>query len=376
MSHMKKRIFLSSPHMSDEGYELEYIHDAFQKNWIAPLGENVNEFEKAVGAYVGSEHTVALSSGTAALHLALILSGVNAGDMVFCQDLTFSASANPIVYLGAKPVFIDSESETWNMDPCALEKAIHLYGKPKAVVVVHLYGNPAKMAEIESLCEANDIALIEDAAEALGSAYNGRPCGSFGAFSALSFNGNKIITTSGGGMLVCREKESATHALKLATQAREPVAWYQHEEVGYNYRLSNISAGIGRGQMKVLESRIEKKRAIYARYVEKLNGLPIVFQQELKNCVSNSWLTAALIDENSKVSVKDILEALQDENIEARHLWKPMHAQPVFADTPFVSMMESAVSDDLFARGICLPSDTKMTMEEVDHVCEVIRSLF
>lgn len=373
---MGKRIFLSSPHMSDEGYELTYIHDAFQKNWIAPLGENVNEFEKTIGEYTGNSNAVALSSGTAALHLALILAEVKPGDYVFCQDLTFSASANPIAYIGAKPVFIDSERDTWNMDPSALEKAIELYGKPKAVIVVHLYGNPARMAEIESICKAHKLAIIEDAAEALGSHYCGKKCGAFGAFSALSFNGNKIITTSGGGMLLCQNKEFAAHALKLATQAREPVAWYQHEEIGFNYRMSNICAGIGRGQANVLEYRIAQKRAIFQRYVSNLKDLPIQFQNELEESYSNRWLSVMLLEEGCGVSVKDVLDALQVENIEARHVWKPMHAQPVFKDAPFVSTYDSAVSDDLFMRGVCLPSDTKMTMEDVDRVSQIIKSLF
>ncbi|MBR4961578.1 MAG: aminotransferase class I/II-fold pyridoxal phosphate-dependent enzyme, partial [Clostridia bacterium] len=263
---MYDHIFLSSPHMSDEGCELEHIHDAFRKNWIAPLGENVNEFEKSMKTYIGAENAVALSAGTAALHLSLICAGVGRGDKVFCQDLTFSASANPITYVGAEPVFIDSESDTWNMDPAALRKAIELYGIPKAVVVVHLYGNPAKMKEICEVCDTYGITLIEDAAEALGSEYHGKKCGTFGEYGILSFNGNKIITTSGGGMLLCKDEADAKHALKLATQAREPFPWYQHEEIGYNYRMSNICAGIGRGQMKVLEERVRQKQTIYQRY--------------------------------------------------------------------------------------------------------------
>ena len=315
---MDKRLLLASPHMSGEGYELEYINDAFRKNWIAPLGENVNEFEKAMGTYMGKGYPVALSAGTAALHLAMILAGVKRGDAVFCQSLTFSASANPVVYCGAKPVFIDSEQETWNMDPAALRHAFERYGVPKAVVAVHLYGNPAKLDEITAICREHNVPLIEDAAEALGSTYNGQKCGTFGEFGGLSFNGNKIITTSGGGMLLCQTEEEAKHALKLATQARENAPWYQHEEIGFNYRMSNISAGIGRGQMKVL---------------------PLA-------------------------------------GIEGRYLWKPMHLQPVFADYPFVRVSEKTVCDDLFARGVCLPSDTKMSMDDVDRVCEVIRGMF
>ena len=373
---MNNRLFLSSPHMSDEGYELQYIQDAFQKNWIAPLGENVNEFEKAMQEYLGTGYTVALSAGTAALHLSMILAGVKPGDMVFCQDLTFSASANPVAYMGAEPVFIDSERDTWNMDPVALEKAFERFGMPKAVVVVHLYGNPAKLDEITAICQKHGVTLIEDAAEALGSEYKGRKCGTFGTFGALSFNGNKIITTSGGGMLVCKTQEEAAHALKLATQAREPFPWYQHEEIGYNYRMSNICAGIGRGQMKVLPLRVEQKQAIFARYREKLANLPLTMQPALECAAPNRWLSTALLDRDCCKTPADILAALNEENIEGRHLWKPMHAQPVFSDANYVTVGTESVSDDLFGRGVCLPSDTKMSMDDVDRVCDVIRRLF
>ena len=373
---MKERIFLASPHMSDAGYELEYIKDAFNKNWIAPLGENVNEFEKALLDYTGAESAVALSSGTAALHLALILAGVGRGDTVFCQDLTFSASANPIAYLGARPVFIDSERETWNLDPAALKKAFELYGAPKAVVAVHLYGTPAKMDEISRICSDHGTALIEDAAEALGSKYRGRMCGTLGSFGALSFNGNKIITTSGGGMLLCRSGEQAKHALKLATQARENAPWYQHEEIGYNYRMSNISAGIGRGQMKVLPLRVEQKRAIYERYSEGLKGLPVTMQPQLDCAKPNRWLSTLLINKDCGITPADMLKHLAEHDMEGRHLWKPMNLQPVFVSAPFVKMDEEAVCDDLFARGVCLPSDTKMSMDDVDRVCAAIREMF
>ena len=373
---MNNRLFLSSPHMSDEGYELQYIQDAFQKNWIAPLGENVNEFEKAMQKYIGTGYTVALSAGTAALHLSMILAGVKPGDMVFCQDLTFSASANPVAYVGAEPVFIDSERDTWNMDPVALEKAFERFGMPKAVVVVHLYGNPAKLDEITAICQKHGVTLIEDAAEALGSEYKGRKCGTFGTFGALSFNGNKIITTSGGGMLACKTQEEAAHALKLATQAREPFPWYQHEEIGYNYRMSNICAGIGRGQMKVLPLRVEQKQAIFARYREKLANLPLTMQPALECAAPNRWLSTALLDRDCGKTPADILAALNEENIEGRHLWKPMHAQPVFSDANYVTVGTESVSDDLFGRGVCLPSDTKMSMDDVDRVCDVIRRLF
>ena len=373
---MTNRILVSSPHMSDEGYELEYIHDAFNKNWIAPLGENVNEFEKTMAAYMGEGNPVALSAGTAALHLAMILAGVKPGDKVFCQSLTFSASANPATYVGAEPVFIDSDYETWNMDPVALERAFEIHGKPAAVVVVHLYGNPAKMDEIVYICEKHHVPLIEDAAEALGSEYFGKKCGTFGEYGILSFNGNKIITTSGGGMLLCQNEDDAKHALKLATQAREPFPWYQHEEIGYNYRMSNIVAGIGRGQMKVLPLRVEQKRAIFARYAERLAGLPLTIQSEMAGCKSNRWLTSVLLDPDCGVTPAQLLDALNAENIEGRPLWKPMHAQPVFAQCAYVTAGEKSVSDELFTRGVCLPSDTKMTMENVDRVCEVIRKVF
>lgn len=373
---MTNRILLSTPHMSEEGYELEYIHDAFNKNWIAPLGENVNEFEKAMAAFMGEGHFIALSAGTAALHLSMILAGVKPGDKVFCQSLTFSASANPITYVGAEPVFIDSDYETWNMDPLALERAFELHGKPAAVVVVHLYGNPAKMDRIVAICDKYNVPLIEDAAEALGSEYQGKKCGTFGDYGILSFNGNKIITTSGGGMLLCKEEDDVKHALKLATQAREPFPWYQHEYIGYNYRMSNIVAGIGRGQMKVLDLRLEQKRAIFARYAENLAGLPLTIQPEVDGCKSNRWLTSILLDKDCGVTPLQLLAALDAENIEGRHLWKPMHAQPVFAQCAYVTAGDISVSDDLFERGVCLPSDTKMTMEDVDRVCDVIRKVF
>lgn len=372
---MNNRIFLASPHMSSEGYELEYIHDAFQKNWIAPLGENVTAFEDAIAEYLGDTFPVALSSGTAALHLSMILAGVKSGDLVFCQSLTFAASANPIVYLGATPVFIDSERETWNMDPAALERAIAIHGVPKALVVVHLYGTPARMREITAICEKYGIILIEDAAEALGSTYDGRPCGSLGEYGVISFNGNKIITSSGGGMLLCPDKEKAALTLKLATQAREPFPWYQHEMIGYNYRLSNISAGIGRGQMKVLPQRIRRKQEIYHRYHRNLQDLPFRFQLGCGDGVANRWLTAILLEEGCSVSPVEIIQALAAENVESRHLWKPLHSQPVFADKPYVTAGEASVCDDLFARGLCLPSDTKMTDEDVDRICEVIRKV-
>lgn len=371
---MEKRILLATPHMSDQGYELEYIHDAFRKNWIAPLGENVNEFEKTIARYVGGgRYPVALSAGTAALHLSMILAGVKPGDKVFCQTLTFAASVNPVTYLDAEPVFIDSDTETWNMDPDALERAFEIHGKPAAVVVVHLYGNPAKMDRILEICEKHGVPLVEDAAEALGSEYRGSKCGSFGRYGILSFNGNKIITTSGGGMLLCQEEEDAYHAIKLATQAREDFPWYHHEEVGFNYRLSNVSAGIGRGQAKVLPLRVEQKRAIYRRYAENLADLPLTFQPELEESKSNRWLTSILLNKDCAVTPGRLLEGMLEDSIEGRHVWKPMHTQPIFRNMAYVTAGETSVSDELFARGLCLPSDTKMTMEDVDRVCRSIR---
>lgn len=370
------RLLLASPHMSDEGFELEYVYDAFKKNWIAPLGENVTEFEKALQEFTGANYSVALSAGTAALHLSMILAGIHSEDVVFCQDLTFSASANPIAYMGAKPVFIDSERETWNMDPAALRKAFSLYGKPKAVVVVHLYGNPAKMNEILNICNENGVPLIEDAAEALGSVYHGQKCGTFGEFGVLSFNGNKIITTSGGGMLLCKKEEDAKHALKLATQAREPAPWYQHEEIGYNYRMSNICAGIGRGQAKVLPLRIRQKKKIFDRYCQRLADLPLIMQPQIEDVDPNHWLSALLIDKSCGLTPTQMLSALNEADIEGRHLWKPMHMQPVFESAGFVSVGDDAVSNELFDRGVCLPSDTKMSIDDVDRVCEVVEKMF
>ena len=371
----RKRIYLSSPHMSAEGHELEYIHDAFEKNWIAPLGENVTEFENAVKAYTGSPNAVALTAGTAALHLSMILAGIGKGDLVFCQSLTFSASVNPVAYLGAKPVFIDSEKETWNMDPEALRKAFEKFGTPKAVVAVHLYGTPAKMDEIRKICMEHECPLIEDAAEALGSMYHGKKCGTIGDFGILSFNGNKIITTSGGGMLLCKKESDARHALKLATQAREPFPWYEHEEIGYNYRMSNICAGIGRGQMHVLEERVEQKNAIFNRYAKALKDLPLSMSPTLPDTRPNRWLSVALLDPEWEIKPEDIIRVLEQENIESRHVWKPMHLQPVFRDCDFVKAGEEDVSRMLFERGICLPSDTKMEEEQQQLVSDMIHNL-
>ncbi len=374
---MDKKVFLASPHMSKEGYEQEYIKEAFDTNWIAPLGANVNNFEKELAEYVGAGHAAALSSGTAAIHMGLQALGVQKGDIVFCQALTFSASANPIVYEEATPVFIDSEYETWNMDPKALEKAFEKY-TPKAVIVVHLYGIPAKMDEIMKICQKHNVPILEDAAESLGATINGKQTGTFGKFGAFSFNGNKIITTSGGGMLVSDDEERIAKVRFWATQSREKFRYYEHKEIGYNYRLSNISAGIGRGQLKVLDERIAEKTNIHNTYKEGFKNIKeIQMQPYMQNSKPNFWLSAIMLDKDSKVTPLQIIEALEKENIESRPIWKPMQLQPVFADRDFITLNESgSVSEDIFSRGVCLPSDTKMTREEQAKIIEIIKELF
>ena len=377
-----KRLYLASPHMSEEGYEKEFIKEAFDTNWIAPLGENVNQFEKEVASYVGIEHAAALSSGTAAIHLAIKAAEVQKGDIVFCQSLTFSASANPIVYEGATPVFIDSERETWNMDPKALEKAFEKYPNAKAVIVVNLYGNPAKLDKIQKICEEHHAVLIEDSAESLGSMYHGVQTGTFGKYGIFSFNGNKIITTSGGGMLVSNDAEKVQKVVFWSTQAREKELYYEHKEIGYNYRLSNICAGIGRGQLKVLDQRIAKKTEIYRTYQMELEEKEelIKMQPTSLDTKPNHWLSACLINHfQTKATPKDIVLALQEKNIEARMVWKPMHLQPVFANCDFIKVEEKAVSEELFENGVCLPSDTKMTKEEqklvIDEVLKCMKNI-
>lgn len=374
---MDKKVFLASPHMSKEGYEQEYVKEAFDTNWIAPLGANVNNFEKELAEYVGVGYAAALSSGTAAIHMGLHALGVQKGDIVFCQALTFSASANPIVYEEATPVFIDSEYETWNMDPKALEKAFEKY-TPKAVIVVHLYGIPAKMDEIMKICQKHNVPILEDAAESLGATINGKQTGTFGKFGAFSFNGNKIITTSGGGMLVSDDEERIAKVRFWATQSREKFRYYEHKEIGYNYRLSNISAGIGRGQLKVLDERIAEKTNIHNTYKEGFKSIKeIQMQPYMQNSKPNFWLSAIILDKDSKVTPLQIIEALEKENIESRPIWKPMQLQPVFADCDFITLNESgSVSEDIFSRGVCLPSDTKITREEQAKVIEIIKGLF
>ena len=375
---MDNRIALATPHMSEEGFEQEYIKEAFDTNWIAPLGANVTGFENELKAYTGSKAATALSAGTAAMHMALKLAGVKPGDTVFCQSLTFSATANPIVYEGAKPVFIDSEKDTWNMSPAALERAFEKYPETKVVMVVHLYGIAAKVDEIKAICDKHGAVLIEDAAESLGTIYKGKHTGNFGDYGVYSFNGNKIITTSGGGMLVSNRDdadEKMAKAVFWSTQAREKARHYQHEEIGYNYRMSNIVAGIGRGQLKVLEKRVAKKREIFNNYAEAFNDIEIEMMPALNGDQrSNCWLSTIVVKPESKVSALDIILALEKANIEARPLWKPMHLQPVFADCDYID--NGGVSEDLFNRGVCLPSDTKMTAEQQQRVCDVVKGLF
>ena len=379
MTNMSKKILLASPHMSDEGYEQQFIKEAFDTNWIAPLGENVNKFEEEIANYVGVKTGAALSAGSAAIHLGLKALNVKQGDIVFCSSLTFSATCNPIIYQNATPVFIDSEYGTWNMDPLALEKAFEKYPNPKAVIVVHLYGTPAKMDEIIKICKKHNVPLIEDAAESLGSIYNGQQTGTFGEYGVFSFNGNKIITTSGGGMLVSNNEDGIKKVRFWATQSKEPVRHYEHKEIGYNYRMSNICAGIGRGQLKVLDKRIEKKTEIYNKYKNELEKVKEIKMQPIpKNTKPNHWLSVMTIDKDSKVKPLNIMETLEKENIDSRPVWKPMHLQPVFKEYDFITAKNdgTSVSEDLFNRGVCLPSDTKMTEEEQERVIDIIKKCF
>lgn len=379
MATTDKRIPLATPTM--HGEEMVYVQEAFDKNWIAPLGFNCDGFEKEMGEYLssgldGEAHTLCLCSGTSALHLALKLAGMKRGDIVLCSDMTFAATVNPISYEGGVQVFIDSERDTWNMDPLALEEAFKKYPEAKIVMLAHLYGTPSKMDEILAVCEKHNAILIEDAAEALAATYHDIRCGTFGKYNAISFNGNKIITTSGGGMLITDDAESRSKALFWATQAREPAPWYQHEEIGYNYRMSNVVAGIGRGQLKHLDEHRDLKEKIYLRYKEGFKELPLTMNPYLPDTKPNFWLSCILIDKDCDVDPMYIMKKLEEENIESRPIWKPMHMQPVFKDHDCVCVEDTSVGEDIFSRGLCIPSDIKMTAQEQSRVIEIIKSCF
>lgn len=370
-----EKIWLASPHMSEEKYEEKYVKEAFDTNWLSTVGENLTKFEEGVKEYLNAKSSVALGSGTAAIHLGLKALGVKKDDIVFVSDLTFSASVNPIIYENATPVFIDSEYATWNMSPRALEKAFEKY-TPKAVIVVHLYGRAARMEEIVKICEAHNVPILEDAAEGLGTIYNGRFLGTYGKCGALSFNGNKIITTTGGGMLVSDDEALINKARFWSTQSKDPARHYQHSEIGYNYRMSNVLAGIGRGQLKVLEERIAKKNEIFEYYKKAFEDIEeIEMMPENENERSNFWLSTITLKEDSKVKPLDIILALEKENIESRPVWKPMHMQPIFKKYPFFNHNSRgiSVSEELFNTGLCLPSDSNMTKKEQLRVINIIK---
>ena len=410
----EKKIWLSSPTM--HGDEMKYIQEAYETNWMSTVGKNINEVENITCEKIGCKYAVALSAGTAALHLAVKAAGVKPGDKVFCSDMTFDATVNPVVYEGGIPVFIDSEYETWNMDPKALEKAFEMYPEVKVVVIVHLYGTPCQMDEIKAVCDKHNAIIIEDAAEALGATYKGKPCGQFGDYNAISFNGNKIITGSSGGMFLTDDLEMANKVRKWSTQSRENAPWYQHEELGYNYRMSNVIAGVVRGQYKYLDEHIAQKKAIYERYKEGLKDLPLQMNPvDTENTNPNYWLSCILIDpeamckqvrgeqeylyvsEKGKSCPHEILDTLFKYNAEGRPIWKPMHMQPIYRNNPFITRDGDGraktnayikggtlgkdgkpldVGMDIFHRGLCLPSDNKMTKEEQDIIIEMIRSCF
>ena len=373
-----KKIYLASPQML--GKEREYVKEAFDTNWIAPLGPFVSKLEEYFENYMPVSNAVAVSAGTAALHLAVKLAGVKPGDIVFCSDLTFSASCNPILYEGGVPVFIDSAPGTYNMSSVALEKAFEKYPHPKAVIIVSLYGMPADFDKLMPICEKHGVTVIEDAAESLGATYHGKHVGTFGKYNIISFNGNKIITTSGGGMLLTESKEDAEHALKWATQSREPARHYEHKEIGYNYRMSNVCAAIGCGQFENLGDKIKMKREIFDRYVEGFRDVSdIEMVAEPDGLMSTHWLSIMKIADSSRVKPLDVIEALEADNIESRPIWKPMHMQPIFVKNEFFSHNDSgvrSVSEEMYETGVCLPSDTNMTVEEQEHVIELIKGLF
>ena len=392
----EKKVWLSSPTM--HGEEIKYVIEAYETNWMSTVGKNINEVERLTCEKIGCKYAVGLSCGTAALHMAIKLAGVKSGDKVFCSDVTFAASVNPIVYEGGIPIFIDSEYETWNMDPKALERAFELYPEVKVVVIVNLYGTPAKMDELCAICEKHGAIIIEDAAESLGATYKGRQTGTFGKYNAISFNGNKIITGSSGGMLLTDSLEGAQKARKWSTQSREDAPWYQHEEAGYNYRMSNVIAGVVRGQYSYLEEHIEKKKEIYMRYKEAFKDLPVKMNPYDENIVEpNFWLSCMMIDsdamckqerddtkatyvsEKGKSCPTEILETLAKYNAEGRPIWKPMHLQPLYAKNEFVTVVDAGgkdVGSDIFERGLCLPSDNKMTKDEQEKMIEIIKSCF
>lgn len=389
----ENKLWLSSPTMYGE--ERMYVKEAFDTNWVSTVGENLNQLEKGIAGYVGCKKSVALSSGTSALHLAVKLAGVKSGDRVFCSDMTFDATVNPVSYEHAEQIFIDSETDTWNMDPVALKKAFELYPDTKAVIVANLYGTPAKLDEIRKICDENGAILIEDAAESLGAIYKERQTGTFGKYNAISFNGNKIITTSGGGMLLTDDEDGAKLARKWSTQSREPAPWYQHEDLGYNYRMSNIVAGIGRGQLLHLDENIDKKRKIYLRYKEGFKELPVQMNPFLDCSKPNFWLSCLTVNSDAMCEQKigkldceyvsckgkscpdEIRETLAKYNIESRPIWKPMHMQPIFEGYKFISAEGTTdVAADIFNRGLCLPSDIKMTEGQQNIVIDIIKSCF
>ena len=403
----EKKVWLSSPTM--HGEEIEYVTEAYETNWMSTVGANINEVERLACEKVGCKYAVALASGTSALHLAVKLAGVKQGDKVFCSDMTFAATVNPIVYEGGVPVFIDTERDTWNMDPVALEKAFEIYPEVKVVVVAHLYGTPGKIDEINTICKKHGAVIVEDAAESLGATYKGKQTGTFGDFNCISFNGNKIITGSSGGMLLIDSEEAANKVRKWSTQSRENAPWYQHEEVGYNYRMSNVIAGVVRGQFPYLEEHIAQKKAIYERYKEGFKDLPVKMNPyDEKNSEPNYWLSCLLIDEDAmckqvlgeqdalyisekgKSCPTEILEAIAKNNAEGRPIWKPMHMQPIYRMNPFITREGNGrartnayiageavdIGIDIYKRGLCLPSDNKMTAEEQDMIIEIIRKCF
>lgn len=406
MKPFEKKVWLSSPTM--HGDEIKYVEEAYKTNWMSTVGENINEVEKLTCEKVGCKYAVALSAGTAALHMAVKLAGVKPGDKVFCSDMTFSATVNPVTYEGGIPVFIDTEYDSWNMDPEALKKAFEIYPDVKVIVIAHLYGTPGKIDEIMKIAKEHNAIVIEDAAESLGASYKGKQTGTFGKINCISFNGNKIITGSSGGMLLTDDIESANKARKWSTQARENAPWYQHEEIGYNYRMSNVVAGVVRGQYPYLEEHIAQKKVIYERYKEGLKDLPVKMNPIPEECEPNYWLSCMIIDkkamckqvrsenealyicEEGKSCPTEILEAISSINAEGRPIWKPMHMQPIFRNNPFITKKGNGrantnayiqnekidVGMDIFERGLCLPSDNKMTEEEQEKIIEVIKNCF